>query len=221
MHLTGGILRHFRAFSTPEQNPALGVLSTPAHPQVTQTVRPHAFSFWVNKFCHWQIEFWGLLAIGSSQHLFFSAASFFLVGSTLAIGVSSYITCSAYQLFGLIGRLPSQVHFNRQLFFLVMASCSQSCHNIGRFLGGVVLSAMCRAPSQLHFSRLVVFSCHPCGLTTRAPDLWESPGLWLGFVLGRAWSIRQAVSVFTIGSSFFLRFSFSLPSILIHIPTGR
>jgi len=36
--LTGGILRHFRAFSTPEQNPALGVLSPPAHPQVTQTV---------------------------------------------------------------------------------------------------------------------------------------------------------------------------------------
>ncbi|MEW6084317.1 MAG: hypothetical protein AB1607_06960 [Chloroflexota bacterium] len=35
---TGGILRHFRAFSTPKQNPALGVLSTPAHPQVTQTV---------------------------------------------------------------------------------------------------------------------------------------------------------------------------------------
>ena len=39
MHLTGRILRHFRAFSTPEQNPALGVLSTPTHPQVTQTVR--------------------------------------------------------------------------------------------------------------------------------------------------------------------------------------
>ncbi|MBL8091780.1 MAG: hypothetical protein JNJ43_15695 [Anaerolineales bacterium] len=38
VHLTGGILRHFRAFSTPEQNPALEVLSTPAHPQVTQTV---------------------------------------------------------------------------------------------------------------------------------------------------------------------------------------
>ena len=39
VHLTGGILRHFRAFPTPEQNPALGVLSRPAHPQVTQTVR--------------------------------------------------------------------------------------------------------------------------------------------------------------------------------------
>jgi len=38
VHLTGGILRHFRAFSTPEQNPALKVLSTPAHPQVTQAV---------------------------------------------------------------------------------------------------------------------------------------------------------------------------------------
>jgi len=38
VHLTGGILRHFRAFSTPEQNPALAVLSRPAHPQVTQTV---------------------------------------------------------------------------------------------------------------------------------------------------------------------------------------
>jgi hypothetical protein len=38
VHLTGGILRHFRAFSTPKQNPALEVLSTSAHPQVTQTV---------------------------------------------------------------------------------------------------------------------------------------------------------------------------------------
>ena len=39
VHLTGGSLRHFRALSTPKQNPALGVLSRPAHPQVTQTVR--------------------------------------------------------------------------------------------------------------------------------------------------------------------------------------
>ena len=39
VHLTGGILRHFRAFSTPEQNPALKVLSAPAHPQVTPAVR--------------------------------------------------------------------------------------------------------------------------------------------------------------------------------------
>jgi hypothetical protein len=38
VHLTGGILRHFQALSTPEQNPALEVLSTSAHPQVTQTV---------------------------------------------------------------------------------------------------------------------------------------------------------------------------------------
>lgn len=38
MHLTGGILRHFQVFSTPKQNPALGVLSTPARQQVKQTV---------------------------------------------------------------------------------------------------------------------------------------------------------------------------------------
>jgi hypothetical protein len=38
VHLTLGILRHFRAFSTPEQNPALEVLSTPAPAQVTQAV---------------------------------------------------------------------------------------------------------------------------------------------------------------------------------------
>ena len=38
VHLTGGSLRHFQALSTPKQNPALEVLSTPAHPQVTQTV---------------------------------------------------------------------------------------------------------------------------------------------------------------------------------------
>jgi len=31
-------VRHFRALSTPKQNPALKVLSTPARPQVTQTV---------------------------------------------------------------------------------------------------------------------------------------------------------------------------------------
>jgi len=36
---TVGILRHFRAFSTPEQNLGLGVLSTPAPPPLTQTVR--------------------------------------------------------------------------------------------------------------------------------------------------------------------------------------
>jgi hypothetical protein len=35
---TVGILRHFRAFSTPEQNPALKVLSTPAPPPLTQAV---------------------------------------------------------------------------------------------------------------------------------------------------------------------------------------
>ena len=29
-------LRRRAAFSTPEQNPALGVLSTPAHPQVSR-----------------------------------------------------------------------------------------------------------------------------------------------------------------------------------------
>jgi hypothetical protein len=38
VHRTLGILRHFQAFSTPEQNPALEDLSTPAHPQVTHTV---------------------------------------------------------------------------------------------------------------------------------------------------------------------------------------
>lgn len=41
VHLTGGILRHFRAFSTPRQNPALGVLSRPAHQRLTQTVSLH------------------------------------------------------------------------------------------------------------------------------------------------------------------------------------
>jgi hypothetical protein len=35
---TVGILRHFRAFSTPEQNLGLGVLSTPAPPPLTQAV---------------------------------------------------------------------------------------------------------------------------------------------------------------------------------------
>jgi len=37
VHLTGGIWGIFGLFSTREQNPALEVLSTPAHPQVTRT----------------------------------------------------------------------------------------------------------------------------------------------------------------------------------------
>jgi len=45
VHLTGGILRHFRALSTLKQNPALEVLSTPAHPQVTHTVNRFTQSF--------------------------------------------------------------------------------------------------------------------------------------------------------------------------------
>jgi hypothetical protein len=36
---TVGILRHFRVLSTPEQNLGLGVLSRPAPPPLTQTVR--------------------------------------------------------------------------------------------------------------------------------------------------------------------------------------
>ena len=40
VHLPGGILRHFQACSTAKQNPAREVLSRPAHPQVTQAVRP-------------------------------------------------------------------------------------------------------------------------------------------------------------------------------------
>jgi hypothetical protein len=36
-----GFCAIFGHFSTPEQNPAPKVLSTPAHPQVTQTVSLH------------------------------------------------------------------------------------------------------------------------------------------------------------------------------------
>lgn len=49
VHLTGGILRHFQALSTPKQNPALEVLSMPAHPQVTQTVGRFAENVNANK----------------------------------------------------------------------------------------------------------------------------------------------------------------------------
>lgn len=46
--MTGGILRHFQALSTPKQNPVLEVLSTPAHPQVTQTVRLLNYQGFIN-----------------------------------------------------------------------------------------------------------------------------------------------------------------------------
>ena len=46
MHWTLGILRQFQAFSTPEQNPALEVFSTPAPAPVTQTVGPKLSICW-------------------------------------------------------------------------------------------------------------------------------------------------------------------------------
>ena len=49
VHLTGGILRDFQALSTLKQNPALEVLSTSAHPQVTHTVRLSLYSFLGNE----------------------------------------------------------------------------------------------------------------------------------------------------------------------------
>src|SRR3989337_325315 len=44
------------------------------------------------------------------------------------------------------------------MVFLVVASCPQSCHNIGRCFGGVVLPAVVSASPQKHFSRLLVVS---------------------------------------------------------------
>jgi hypothetical protein len=42
VHLTGGILRHFRAFSTPKRNPAPKPSPRSARQQLTHTVRqPH------------------------------------------------------------------------------------------------------------------------------------------------------------------------------------
>jgi hypothetical protein len=55
VHWTAGSLRHFWAFPTPEQNPALGVLSTPAHPQVTQAVET------VEKVGESSAEPWGFI----------------------------------------------------------------------------------------------------------------------------------------------------------------
>src|SRR5215211_5042951 len=80
VHLTGGSLRHFRAFPTPEQNPALGVLSRPAHPQVTQTVRRRASqkantikgerhaqskNNWCDCINYWFLSGWHLLVKGT------------------------------------------------------------------------------------------------------------------------------------------------------------
>jgi hypothetical protein len=66
VHLTGGILRHFRALSTPEQIPALGVLSKPAHPQVTQTVET------VEKVARKAISFGVKVLVGKGYYLFMS-----------------------------------------------------------------------------------------------------------------------------------------------------
>ena len=73
------------------------------------------------------------------------------------------------------------------LVFLVVASCSHSCHNIGRFFRGVVLPAGFRASTPITFFSSVCFFCQPCGLTIRALDGWFCGGLlaffWLRFFL--------------------------------------
>ena len=60
--------------------------------------------------------------------------------------------------------------FSSAVAFLVVASCPQSCHNIGRFFGGVVLPAVCSASAPITFFASVGFFCQPCGLTIHAPD---------------------------------------------------
>ena len=69
----------------------------------------------------------------------------------------SSLVCLACQQASHIGSRERQVGFVGN-GFLGVVSCSLSCHNIGRFFGGVVLPAVFRASPQKHFSRLLVFS---------------------------------------------------------------
>lgn len=62
--------------------------------------------------------------------------------------------------------------FSLALVFLVVASCPQSCHNIGRFFGGVVFPAWFNASAPTTFFSSVCFFRQPCGLTIRALDGW-------------------------------------------------
>ena len=87
----------------------------------------------------------------------FSVMSFFLVSFFSLLVFSSLISWSACQHFSHIGKFDGQVNFVGN-GFLVVASCSQACHNIGRCFCSGVLPAVFRASPGKHFSGLVVFS---------------------------------------------------------------
>ncbi len=89
----------------------------------------------------------------------FQSASFFLRNQLVCLMAFS---CSLARL---IARLISLA-----IAFLVVASCLQSCHNIGRFFGGVVLPAGFSASAPITFFSSVGLFRQPCGLTKRAPD---------------------------------------------------
>ena len=54
-----------------------------------------------------------------------------------------------------------------------------------------------------------------------APDVWQSPGLWLGGRLGRIKLLRVSAFMVASGLGFFLRLSLFRLSSLIHAPTRR
>ena len=114
-----------------------------------------------------------LLAISFSLQSFFLRCHSFSLAFFSLLVFSSSITWSACQHFLHIGSRDCQVDFVGN-GFLVVASCSQSCHNIGRFFGGVVFPARFSASAPITFFSSVGFFCQPCGLTKRAPDKWDS-----------------------------------------------
>ena len=78
--------------------------------------------------------------------------------------------------------------------FLVVASCSQSCHNIGRFFGGVILPAKVNASAPITFFSSGSFFRQPCGLTKRAPDARGVCPTFEYFFWLRVFSTSQAES---------------------------
>ena len=122
-----------------------------------------------------------LLAIRFSLQSFFLRCHFFSLAFFSLSVFSSLISWSACQHFLHIGSRDRQVVFIGN-GFLVMASCSQSCHNIGRYFGGVVLPARFSTSAPISFFSSGSFFCQSCGLTKRAPDTGESaqiPGSFL------------------------------------------
>ena len=122
----------------------------------------------------------------------FSAVSFFLVSFFSLLVFSPFITWSACWHFLHIGKRDRQIDFVGNGFFGCGVLPASVSYYRQVFWRGCLASKVSSLAPKAVFSS-VGFFCQSCGLTSRAPDVWES-ARFRSIFLASSFSCSQAES---------------------------